>query len=91
MKELKEGSYKHIGKPTHNFYMYHLNCNSRRLFYNIDINKFKVGISGKTHEVQSIVFEEMKGGSTMEEFLVEEEHVHDPIDQTKVVAIEVHE
>jgi hypothetical protein len=33
----------------------------------------------------------MKGGAAMEEFLVEEEHVHDPIDQTKVVAIEVHE
>ncbi len=30
-------------------------------------------------------------GVAMEEFLVEEEHVHDPIDQTEVVAIEVHE
>jgi hypothetical protein len=71
--------------------MYHLNYNSRRLFYNIDIDQFKAGTSGKTHEMQSIVLEEMKGGAAMEEFLVEEEHVHDPIDQTEVVAIEVHE
>jgi hypothetical protein len=32
----------------------------------------------------------MKGGATMEEFLVEEEHVHDLIDQIEVVTIEVH-
>lgn len=71
--------------------MYCLNYNSRKLFYNIDIDQFKVGTSGKTHEVQSIVLEEMKGGTAMEEFLVEEEHVHDQIEQIEVVTIEVHE
>jgi hypothetical protein len=33
----------------------------------------------------------MKGGVAMEEFLVEKKHVHDPINQTEVVTIEVHE
>jgi hypothetical protein len=41
--------------------------------------------------MQLIVLEKMKGGVAMEGFLVEEEHVHDPIDQIEVVAIEVHE
>jgi hypothetical protein len=41
--------------------------------------------------MQSIILEEMKGGVAMEGFLVEDKHVHDPIDQTEVVAIEVHE
>jgi len=41
--------------------------------------------------MQSIVLEKMKGGVVMEGFLMEEEHVHDLIDQIDVVAIEVHE
>jgi len=41
--------------------------------------------------MQLIVLEKMKGGVAMAGFLVEEEHVHDPIDQIEVVAIEVHE